>query len=246
MTAPKITKTIWAEGKWGRNFTIGRGGKKPGYINIHYTATMASALNNLIYFSSRYVGASAHFFIDVTGELFQSVRLKDIAWSVGASSYKHKTARNSNSINIEVVARNNKFTAAQEEALNELVVHLMEKYNIPKANVLRHYDVTGKKCPAWYVSPQIRWTALRNKIGTFVKPKPKPVSKPLIPSVPYFKKVTLETDSIVAALKSIKSPTSFKYRTRIATANGIKGYKGTTAQNTKLLSLAKAGKLKRP
>lgn len=247
---PKVVKTILAKfqqgGRTVRNYTLGRAGKKVGFINIHYTATLASALSNLKYFSSRYVGASAHYFIDPNGDLYQSVLEKDTAWAVGASKYKHKVARNTNSINIEVVARNNKFTTAQEKALNELVTHLMDKYNIPKANVLRHYDVTGKKCPAWYVTPLLRWTSLRNKITKALKVSvTKPSTTSSKPKVAYYKKVTLKTSSIVEALNSIKVSSSYANRKKIAAANGIKGYTGTAAQNTKLLKLAKAGTLKK-
>ena len=39
---------------------------------------------------------------------------------------------------------------------------------------------------------------------------------------------------------------SFNYRTRIASANGIVNYMGTSVQNTYLLNLLKQGKLIRP
>lgn len=40
----------------------------------------------------------------------------------------------------------------------ELTRYLMEKYNVPEENVLRHYDVTGKVCPAPYVHNTTRHT----------------------------------------------------------------------------------------
>lgn len=46
-----------------------------------------------------------------------------------------------------------------------------------------------------------------------------------------------ETGSIVTYLKSIGQPTSFDYRAKLAVQFGIKGYKGSAAQNTKLLNL---------
>jgi hypothetical protein len=36
-----------------------------------------------------------------------------------------------------------------ENAL-ELVKALMQKYSVPQSNVIRHYDVTGKLCPAYW------------------------------------------------------------------------------------------------
>lgn len=39
----------------------------------------------------------------------------------------------------------------------------MKKYNIPIENVIRHFDVTGKSCPAYYVD-NTAWEALKNRI----------------------------------------------------------------------------------
>ena len=175
---PAIKKKIIAQGKHFKNFTSGRNGKKVKYIVIHYTSTLASAYSNVKYFASRYVGASAHYFIDRNGDIYQSVEESDTAWSVGAQSYRHPKARNSNSINIEMVAKKNEFTLAQQDSLKQLVHHLMDKYDVSKNNVLRHYDVTGKKCPAWYIAPRAYWILLRNKIASHLKPAPKPTSKP--------------------------------------------------------------------
>lgn len=50
--------------------------------------------------------------------------------------------------------------------------------------------------------------------------------------------------SIVDALKSIGVDSSKAFRTKIAKANGIENYTGTAAQNKKMLSLLKEGKLK--
>ena len=53
------------------------------------------------------------------------------------------------------------------------------------------------------------------------------------------------SSSIVDGLKSIGVDSSMSNRKKIAAANGISGYAGTAAQNTKLCSLAKQGKLKK-
>lgn len=52
--------------------------------------------------------------------------------------------------------------------------------------------------------------------------------------------------SIVDCLKSIGVDSSFAYRQRIATTNGVPNYKGSAAQNDKLVSLGKKGKLIKP
>jgi hypothetical protein len=60
----------------------------------------------------------------------------------------------------------------------------------------------------------------------------------------YYPKYTGKSSSIVDALASVgESDTSKSHRVKIASANGISGYTGTSSQNTKMLLLLKAGKL---
>ena len=59
----------------------------------------------------------------------------------------------------------------------------------------------------------------------------------------YYK--AFNSTSIVDGLKSIGVDSSISNRKKIAAANGISNYTGTAEQNTKLLSLAKQGKLKK-
>jgi N-acetylmuramoyl-L-alanine amidase len=70
-----------------------------------------------------------------------------------------------------------------------------------------------------------------------------PIKKP---SSIYFKRYLGDSESIVEALKSIGAAYSFSYRKRIAKANGIKLYAGTSKQNTNLLALIKKGRLIKP
>lgn len=59
----------------------------------------------------------------------------------------------------------------------------------------------------------------------------------------YYPKYRGKSSSIVDALKSLKINSSKKNREKIATLNGIKNYKGSASQNTKLINLLKRGKL---
>jgi N-acetylmuramoyl-L-alanine amidase CwlA len=133
-----------------------------------------SAEANAKYFYSEYRGASAHYFVGHNGEVWQIVRESDIAWHCGADRYKHKECRNDNSIGIELCCkmRNGSwyFEDATEKAAAELVKELMAKYNIPAANVIRHYDVTGKVCPAPYVNDAAKWQAFKNMLVKDEKP----------------------------------------------------------------------------
>ena len=60
----------------------------------------------------------------------------------------------------------------------------------------------------------------------------------------YFPACTYTGVSIVDGLKSVGADSSYSFRCTIAEINDISDYKGTAAQNTKMLDLLKAGKLK--
>lgn len=62
----------------------------------------------------------------------------------------------------------------------------------------------------------------------------------------YFERYTGEGASLVDALNSLNIESDMSYRRKIAESNGITGYKGTGAQNLKLLKLLSNGKLVKP
>ena len=131
------------------------------YIVIHYTGSVGSAESNAKYFANGDRGASAHYFVGYSGEIWQSVEDENVAWHCGAKSYKHPECRNANSIGIELCTKttgsprvadeNWYFEDATVESAVELTKELMKKYGVPKENIIRHFDVTGKTCPAPYV-----------------------------------------------------------------------------------------------
>ena len=141
------------------------------YIVIHYTANNGdTAKNNLNYFANNQnLSASAHYFVD-ENEVCQSVKDADTAYHCGAKTYKHNVCRNSNSIGIELCSRkdtNGKFYFKDKTVANALSLtkELMQKYNIPVANVVRHYDVTGKICPAPMVNDEKLWKEFLSKLS---------------------------------------------------------------------------------
>ena len=141
------------------NYTKGR--KEPiEYIVVHYTANNGDkAESNGKYFSQPNRNASAHYFVD-ENTIVQSVKESDTAWHCGAKNYKHDKCRNDNSIGVEMCSekdQNGQYYINQETQNTAIAVvkMLMEKYNIPLENVLRHYDVTGKMCPEPFVRNQV-------------------------------------------------------------------------------------------
>lgn len=135
---------------------------KDGYIVIHYTGALGSAKQQCEYFAGGDRGASAHYFVDHNGDVYQSVEDQNSAWHCGSKTgYKHPVCRNTNSIGIELCCKttgdknvadaNWYFEDATVASAIALTKELMAKYNIPADHVLRHHDVTGKACPAPYV-----------------------------------------------------------------------------------------------
>ena len=70
-------------------------------------------------------------------------------------------------------------------------------------------------------------------------------TSPKVDTTSYYPKCSYKGNSIVDGLKSIKVDSSYSHREKIAKANGINGYKGTSSQNTQMLNLLKQGKLKK-
>lgn len=145
------------------------------YIVIHYTANDGDTdENNGKYFRNNVVESSAHYFVD-DDSITQSVPDNYVAWSVGGNKYNnsggklYKKCTNNNSISIELCddVRDGVVYPSAKTIQNalELVAHLMNKYSIPKENVIRHYDVNGKPCPKYWVD-DIKWKSeFWNKIG---------------------------------------------------------------------------------
>lgn len=146
-------------------------GRNIRYIVIHYTAGVTSktgsAANTAAYFAGMAEGASADFIVDDTDIVQYNPDLDNrYCWHCGDRKNPYSrggafygTIKNSNSIGIEVCSTNSKgkitnandgywsFTGAVVDRAVELTKYLMEKYNIPAENVVRHYDVSGKLCP---------------------------------------------------------------------------------------------------
>ena len=157
-----------------RNYTKGNN-RSIKYIVVHYVGAVSTAKNNSDYFKSTYRGASAHYFVD-DNDIYRVVRDEDTAWHCGTTGAYYSNCRNSNSIGIEMCCYNNNGTLdISENIVNrtiELVKELMAKYNIPVENVIRHYDVTHKCCPAPFVNNPSRWNDFKSRLGGTVSNTP--------------------------------------------------------------------------
>ena len=176
-------------------------GQKVEYIVIHYTAGRGdTARNNGEYSAREVTGTSAHWFVDETDAVL-SVEEHFVAWHCGGAVYKHPACRNSNSIGVELCSEMDAkgeyyFNSATVENAKELVRQLMAKYNVPEERVLRHYDVTGKICPAPFVGAgKTAWEEFKGGLTVYQK----------LENVPDWAKATVQKVVDKGALKGDES-----------------------------------------
>lgn len=154
------------------------------WIVIHGTGnTTDKDINNAKYFSAsggntRYAGA--HYFVDdADNVIYQSIDdLKNanavgggrVSNAYGAAS-KFRLCTNYNSISIEMCSVNGEYQEKTLELVLELTRDLMFKYGIDIDHVIRHWDVTGKKCPGWNGwtgVDQSKWHAFKYRLADLV------------------------------------------------------------------------------
>ena len=153
--------------------------KSVKYIVIHYTGGEGTAADQVKYFNNGNRSASAHYFVDRSGEIREYCDPKKwYAWHCGGSleSSHHPyygKCTNSNSIGVEICTHNNgktwEFTKEAVAAAKELTKYLMKEYDVSADNVIRHYDVTGKSCPrvpGWgAVGGNAEWEKFKKALG---------------------------------------------------------------------------------
>lgn len=125
-------------------------------IVIHYTANPGStAAENRSYFEglkdSGLTNASSHFIVGIAGEVIQCIPTSEISYA--------SNNRNGDTVSIEVchVDETGKFSAGTYNSLVELTGWLCGYLGVEPENVIRHYDVTGKLCPLYYVENEDEW-----------------------------------------------------------------------------------------
>ena len=50
------------------------------------------------------------------------------------------------------------------QSMVQLTAWLCKKYNLNEDQVIRHYDVTGKICPKYFVEDEAAWEQFKNNI----------------------------------------------------------------------------------
>lgn len=104
----------------------------------------------------RYV--SSHFVVGLEGEVIQNLPLDEYSYCTNQA--------NGYSISIETCHPDatGKFNAVTEKSLIELTAWLCKKFGLTEKDVIRHYDVTGKLCPLYYVRNPEAWDNFRAEV----------------------------------------------------------------------------------
>jgi len=137
-------------------------------IVIHYTANPGtSAQQNRDYFNglaeSHITKASAHFIVGLEGEIVQCIPTSEIAYA--------SNDRNYDTISIECCIEDDtgEFNEETYESLLHLTTFLMGKFDLTSEDVIRHYDVTGKLCPKYYVEHPEAWEQFKEDLDAYIE-----------------------------------------------------------------------------
>lgn len=161
------------------NYGGGRTADQIQYLVLHYTGNDGdTAAGNASYFQNTVTKTSAHYFVD-DREIFRSVPELCTAWAVGGKKYPsaeesgggtmYGVITNTNSISVEMcdTVKDGVLQASEATLQNAAALcrEIMERYGIPVDRVYRHFDVTGKQCPAYFVDGEM-WAAFKARLKT--------------------------------------------------------------------------------
>jgi len=131
----------------------------PRGLVIHWTANEgkgANAAANRNYFNNPTTLASAHYIVD-DKQIVRCLPENEMGYHVGAQSYKPEALQklssypNNCTIGIEMcVNQDGDFNAMYQRTL-ELTADILKRYGWGVDKLWRHFDVTGKNCPAYFV-----------------------------------------------------------------------------------------------
>lgn len=146
-----------------------RSGEKQNKIQnivVHWVGNAGSnAIGNRNYFNSlatsHKTSASSHYIIGLNGEIVRCIPENEVAFHAGSYSMNRK------SIGIETCHPDweGKFNEVTYNSLVELCTDICIRHNLSVNNIIRHYDVTGKECPRYYVRNENEWIKFKNDVA---------------------------------------------------------------------------------
>ena len=137
-------------------------------IVIHYVGNPGSTaqgnrdyFENLQYTQETY--ASSNFIVGLKGGIIQCIPTNEIAYC--------SNERNINSVSVEVCheTADGKFNTYTYGSLVNLTGWLCMYLDVPPDQVIRHYDVTGKICPKYYVEHEDAWKKFIRDVKLWIR-----------------------------------------------------------------------------
>lgn len=127
------------------NFNARADGCRIEMLVLHYTDTR-TAFDALAILQNPDREVSAHYLVDVNGDIYRMVDEDARAWHAGVSSWDGRTDINSRSVGIEIQNPGHTFgyvpfPAEQMQAVAELSRAIIDRHDIPAHYVLAHSDV---------------------------------------------------------------------------------------------------------
>ncbi len=153
----------WVQQEFIREDGHSRSGKELTAVNdivIHYVGNPGTtAQANRDFFDSDASNVSSHYVIGLDGEIIQCLPLDERS----AASNN----RNPDTISIEVCHPDStgKFNDATYRSLVKLTAWLCDEAGLSSDHVIRHYDVTGKICPKYFVDHEEAWEQFKSDVG---------------------------------------------------------------------------------
>ena len=128
-------------------------------IVVHYVGNPGTtAQQNHDFYAGNQSNVSSHFVVGLDGEIIQCIPINE--WSA-ASNW-----RNNDTISIEVCHpdETGKFKKKTYSSLVKLVAWLENVCDIDESHVIRHYDITKKECPRYFVQHEDKWKTFKKNV----------------------------------------------------------------------------------
>lgn len=145
---------------------ISRNGTLLGGYNdivVHYVGNPnTTAQQNHDFYCNPESEVSSHFIVGLEGEIIQCIPLNEMS---AASNW-----RNRDTISIEVCHpdETGKFNEKTYKSLVKLVAWLAKSGGLDISHVIRHYDITGKECPLYYVQNEDEWLNFKSDVEDYM------------------------------------------------------------------------------
>lgn len=139
-------------------------------IVIHYVANpRTTAMQNRNYFEglkdTKERRASSHFIVGLDGEIVQCIPTKEISFA--------SNDRNYDTVSIETChwEADGSYTKETYASLVHLTAWLCQKFDLSEDDVIRHYDITGKNCPKYFVEDENAWMDFKKDVKKMLEEK---------------------------------------------------------------------------